>query len=150
MNGLKLGIYELLAADTLLCDPESGLLALNANPDSPSEEESRANSIVELRHIDKVKPPFISIALDEDRRTGLVQTDAFVLVRCYNNRDKSFYTINKVLSRVRKLLDGQRLREIEGEGYASVEILYESTRPELPDEGVNLNFRESQYRSRYL
>ncbi len=70
-------------------------------------------------------------------------TNAFLLVRCYNERDKSYYTINKLASQVKQILDGKRFAV---EGYATVEVVWETTSAELPDDAYDMNYRQATFR----
>ena len=150
MNEAKNAIRKILQDDDYLCGDE-GILAVNRNPEDSDATPDRKFAIVDFKHLENMKPPFITIKADDEtnigRGPGLV-LDAFIQVRCYNTRDKTFFDINGVLSRVRALLHETRLDL--GDGNASVETRFELTRPELPEEQINLNFRESQYRTRYL
>lgn len=143
---LKGAVYNKLIADSTL----TGMLAVNPHAIDQNISPSKLNSIIDAIHVDRMKQaPFISLqGGDINMRAGAMHTaDAFIYVRCYNNRDDTFYTINQVQSRVRQLLDGQRFTI---EGYASVETVFETERSEQLDEAVNLNFREAQYRSQII
>lgn len=141
MNDIKLQAYNLLIADTELIS----LLATNEHAYDPDTiPASKANSIVDYLQAGKMIAPFITLRADDISRAGRTHlTNAFLLVRCYNEKDKSFYTINRALSRVQRILDGQRFTV---EGYATVEVAWETTRAELQDDGLGMNFREAQFR----
>lgn len=140
MNDIPAGAREILIADETLL----AFLAKNVNPYNKASEATQARSIVSYLKADEMHPPFITLRGDTETLVGQTHlTNAYLLVRCYNERDKTFYTINEVLSRVKKLLNGQRFTIA---GYATVETQWESTGPELPDDGVGLNFREAAFR----
>lgn len=141
MNDIKDQAYQLLAADPELVE----LLAVNEHPFDPDTiEASKQNSITDYLQAGKMTAPFITLRGDDISLVGRTHlTNAFLLVRCYNEKDKSFYTINKALSRVQRILNGQRFPV---EGYSTVEVVWETTRAELQDDGLDMNFREQQFR----
>jgi hypothetical protein len=140
INDIKDGIRNLIIEDGELLE----MLAENVPAHDEDGEKDKANSVLDyLEAVGKV-PVFITIRADDETRVGQFDlTNAFVLIRCYNNKDKSFYTINKALDRVRKLLTDQLLPV---QGYSTVQLTWETTGSELPDDGLDLIFRESRYR----
>lgn len=140
MNDIKAEVRDILLQDAVLLEK----LAVNNNPWNKDAVATKKNSIVDHLNVDEMVPVFVTIRSDVIALAGQTHlTNAFLLVRCYNERDKSFYTINEVLSRVQKLLNGKRFPVA---GYATVETVWETTSAELPDDGLGLNYREAQFR----
>lgn len=140
MNEFKLAVWQALTGDTTLVNK----LAPNNNPYDPQIPTAKANAIVDAQNAGKMVAPFLTVRIEAEQLAGRTHlTNAFLLVRCYNERDKSFYTINELASRVKQLLDGQRFPV---EGYATVEVRWETTTGELPDDAYDLNFRELTFR----
>lgn len=95
-----------------------------------------------------IKTPFVSVQLAGENMIGTMLYDAFFYVRCYNEPDKTFVTINDVLSRAKELLHNHRF--VYADNAVSINSVYEATGAELSDQAYNLNFRESRYRLLYL
>lgn len=139
-NDFKTAAWQLLKADVDLVQQ----LAENNNPYDPLATTSKVESIVDYLQGGKMVAPFITLRADNETLVGRTHlTNAFLLVRCYNEKDKSFYTINELVSRVKHLLDGQRFTL---EGTPNVETVWETTSAELPDDGYDLNYRELTFR----
>lgn len=96
-----------------------------------------------------IKTPFVTVQVSTDNLVGNLLTDAFFYVRCYNDVDKTFVTIDSVLSRIKVVLHNHRFNQY-ADNAISVNTLYESTGTELNDQAYNLNFRESRYKVTYL
>lgn len=140
MNDIKLRVFQILTADVTL----TNMLAPNHPAYNQTAAKTREASVVEFTQAGSKIAPFITLRLNATTLVGKTHlTNAFLLIRCYNERDKSFYTINEALSRVQRLLDGKRF---DINGYNVVETVWETTGAELPDEGLDMNFRESQFR----
>lgn len=140
MNDIKTAAWAILKADPEILDK----LAENNNPYDPEAATSKENAIVDYLQGGKMVAPFITLRGDAETLVGRTHlTNAFLLVRCYNEKDKSFYTINELASRVKRLLDGKRLAL---EGTPNVETVWETTSAELPDEGYDMNYRELTFR----
>lgn len=140
MNDIKDQARTILQGDTQLID----MLHENNNPYNKDQPASKQESIVDYLNADEMIAPFITLRADQEVLVGRTHlTHAFLLVRCYNERDKTFYTINELVSRVKQLINGQRFTI---EGYSTVETVWETTSSELPDDGVGLNYRELQFR----
>ena len=140
MNDIKAAAWQALINDPTLVQK----LADNNDPWNPEAPTSKVNSVTDVANVGKMVAPFITLNGDAETLAGRTHlTNAFLLVRCYNEKDKSFYTINELVSRVKQLLDGQRFPV---EGYATVEVAWETTSAELPDDGVDMNYRELTFR----
>lgn len=140
MNDVKTGAREIIRTDEFIVSR----LSKNNNPFNKKTPATKQESIVDYLSADEMIPPFITLRSDTETLVGLTHlTNAYLLVRCYNSKDKTFFTINEVLSRVKKLLNGRRFAI---EGYSTVETVWESTGPELPDDEIGMYFRESVFR----
>lgn len=140
MNTIKTAAWEILKADTTILET----VAENNNPYDPESPASKENAITDYLQGGKMVAPFITLRGDAETLVGRTHlTNAFLLVRCYNEKDKSFYTINELASRVKQLLDGQRFTL---EGTPNVETVWETTSAELPDDGYDMNYRELTFR----
>lgn len=140
-NQLKDQVRELILEDSEIV----ALLGANHDPYNKTGAPSHEHSVIDyINASPEVVAPFITIRAGESVFAGpTTLTNAFILLRCYNEKDKTFYTINEVMSRVRKLLNGHIFTL---EGYANVETVWETTSAELPDEGLDLRYREIQFR----
>lgn len=140
MNDIKAEARDILVADATLM----AFLPENNDPWNQEAPASKKASVADYLNVDNLIPPFVTLRNDVTTLVGQTHlTNAYLLVRCYNERDKSFYTINEVLSRVKQLLNGKRFNLA---GYATVETVWESTGPELPDDGIGMLYREATFR----
>lgn len=89
--------------------------------------------------------PYLTIRFDVESRRGYNLIDTFFLIRCYNGMDKTYYDIDKIMSRLKALLH-RHVFTFEDAGVVNVETLYELTSGELEDEGWQQRYREQQYR----
>lgn len=111
--------------------------------------EKRYSIIPADKIYDGIKTPFITVQFSNENLVGDKLTDAFVYVRCYNSSDKTFVTIDNVLSRVKTILHGVRFAQY-ADNAVSIDTNYESTGAELVDQAYSLLYRESRYRLLYL
>lgn len=140
MNDIKTAAWQILSTDAEILAE----IAENNSPYDPGIKASKVLSITDAQNAGSMVAPFITLAGENEVLAGQTHlTNAFLLVRCYNERDKSFYTINKLASRVKQLLDGQRFPVA---GYATVEVVWETTSAELPDDAFDMNYREATFR----
>ena len=97
-------VKELKADATLVA-----MLSQNPAYYKPDSSLSNANSIVPMEFIGELKNhPTIGIRAGVTQKIGVNLIDAFIHIRCYNNMDKAYVDINKVLSRVEALLQGKK------------------------------------------
>lgn len=136
-----------LQDDSVLCG-NSGMLPPQVNWIKEKSNEQRKYSVMPADGLSRVtapkrKKPLITVQMGPNNQRGHKFVEDFVYIRCYNSGDKSYITIDDVLSRVKVLLHRHRF---EFAGSTSIETLYESTGAELTDEAYGLKFRESRYR----
>lgn len=139
-------VFQRLQEDSVLLN----MLADN-RPFWNQDAEPRAMySIIPADKIyDGIKTPFVTVQMSNDDLTGVNVSDAIFYIRCYNDSDKTFISIDDVLSRVKALLHNHLFKDFADEQVVT-DTIYEGTLAELTDEAYDLNFRESQYRIRYL
>jgi hypothetical protein len=146
MNDQRRQFVELLQTDS----PLLKMLASNKPFWNPAMESS---AIYSIRPYDKIDSdtlfPCVTVQVSNENLIGTKLTDAFIYVRCYNELDKTFVTIDKVLSRVKVILHNHRFLQYEDTA-VSIDTVYESTGAEQRDELYKLNYRESRYRLLYL
>lgn len=146
MNDQRKQFIELLQKDSKLLK----MLATNKAFWNEGLDPSKKFSIVPVdKGSDRMNTPFISVQVSADNLLGNNLSDVFIYVRCYNRTDKTFVDIDKVLSRVKVLLQSHRFDQY-ADNAVSIDTVYESTGPDSTDQGYNLNYRESRYRVLYL
>lgn len=142
MIGTTKAIYDTLIADSTLM----GFLALNKPYYKPNDTTAptKANSVLPFAIIErKLDCPFMTIGEGQNLRIGEFLESETIYIRCYNDMGKTFVDINKVLDRVKSLLDKSSLTI---EDRTKVKIVFESTLDGLVDEAIGLKFKESRYR----
>ncbi len=92
---------------------------------------------------ERMAMPIVTVQSGVNNQAGYKLVEDFFYLRCYNSVDKTYVTIDDVLLRVKVLLHRHRF---DFTGSTSIETLYESTGPELRDDGYKLNFREARIR----
>ena len=136
-----LEIVKILKADTILTD------MLAQNPPYYDDKIStllKANSIVPTEFIDQLKNmPAVGVKAGVTTRRGVNYIDAFILIRCYNNMDKAYVDINKVLSRVEAVINEKTFALTE---MVNIATTFESISAESVDDAYQLRFREAQFR----
>jgi hypothetical protein len=143
MEELKGALFDYLVKDDELLT----LLAENPpwnDPDNQSKLDV-VNSIIPASNGPMQKTPYITIRSGVINQNGVNLLDVFFLIRCYNSLDKTYYDIDRVMSRLKALLDKNCLT-YGSNGLANVQTLYESTSQEMTDQGWNQNYREQQYK----
>lgn len=146
MHDQRKAILELLQNDEELLR----LLATNSAFWNQDLESEARYSIIPVDKIwDGIKTPFVTVQIGGEDLVGHKLLDAFVYVRCYNDNDKTFVSIDSVLSRVKALLHRHRFAQY-ADNAVSIDTVYETTGPEASDQAYNLNYRESRYRVTYL
>ncbi|MGH3850399.1 MAG: hypothetical protein ACRDRT_11970 [Pseudonocardiaceae bacterium] len=141
MNEQRQAITELLQSDATL----KAMLAANKpwwkiGKTDPADQKW---SIIPYDQYKNQVPPFITIQAGSSNQAGYKLLEDFFFIRCYNASDKTYVSITDILSRVNVLLHRHRFNFA---GSSSIETLYETTGPELLDEGYGLKFREARYR----
>jgi hypothetical protein len=135
-----LEIVKVLKDDPVLV----AMLAENPPYYQPDAPKAKANSIVPTDFIPELKNmPAIGVRAGVTTRRGVSMIDAIILVRCYNNMDKAFVDINKVLSRVETLVNG-KLFELTG--MVNIATTFETISQESVDDAYQLRFREAAFR----
>lgn len=146
MSEQRKQFIELLQSDSQLLR----MLAKNKPFWNDRIGESKKYSIVPVTKIStELKRPFLSVQVLNDNLVETKLSDVFIYVRCYNDGDKTFVDIDKILSRVRVILHNHRF-EAYTDGTISIDTVYEATGSDSVDEAYHLNYRESRYRILYL
>jgi len=137
-NVLEL-VKELKADATL-----TAMLGSNKPYYLPTGVLSKANSIVPMEFIEELKTmPAIGIKAGVMAKVSVNLYDAIILIRCYNNMDKAYVDINKVLSKVENMVQG-KLFTLTGMVNIATEL--ETIGEELVDDAYQLRFRELSVR----
>lgn len=144
MSQARQRVGERLLEDTELVS----MLALNKSWVNPQLPESRKHSIIPASKGPLANGAYLTIREIADNRVGYKLTESFIVIRCYNNIDKTYVEIDDVLARVKALLHGNRFTYDNGTN--CVDVFYETTGDELEDEAYGQVFREAQYRIQYL
>ena len=133
--------------DALINDTElMGLLAQNKPyyDKQSATAENKENSVLPFSVIErKLNCPFITLGEGQTLRLAEFLESETVYIRCYNEMGKTFVDINKVLDRVKALIDKSQLTI---EDRAKVKIVFEATLDGLVDETIGLKFKESRFR----
>jgi hypothetical protein len=140
MRGTNEAIYNLLVADTTLVN----MLASNKPYYNTSGVSSKSNSIIPADVADrKLNVPIVIIQEGNELSIGTNLVSETIYIRCYNDVDKSYFDINRVLDRVRTLLHDAQLNISDK---VAVRVEWEATLGGLVDESLNLKFKESRFR----
>jgi len=140
MNKTVEAIYDILAADDTLVS----LLALNPPFYNPNGDEARVNSIIPADIVENsMTAPFLVIQEGSELKIGSKLESQSLFFRCYNDRQKSYITIDEILNRIKAMLDNL---EITVENKVVVKLGWEATMPGLLDESLGMKFKESRYR----
>lgn len=132
-------ISQLLRQDEVLL----AMLAKN-KPYFPSDAEEA--KVWSVRPVDtgsgELNTPFITIQEGTEVRLGQQLKRQEALIRVYHSVTKTYVDINKVLDRVRELLDNVQL---ETDDRVFVEIRCNGRLAGLEDQAWNLKFKEENY-----
>lgn len=146
MHDQRKELMAILQNDELLVT----MLANNKAFWNPNLASKKRYSILPVDKVyEGIKTPFVTVQISNENKVGTKLLDVFFFVRCYNGIDKTFVTIDDVLSRIKVVLDNHRFSQY-ADNAVNINTVYEGTGAELIDQTFNLNFRESQYRVSYL
>lgn len=143
MKESKNAIYDILSEDDTLL----AMLAENPPFENPKGSKSAAHSIIPAGYASSItESPFITIQGGPRVKRDPMghYFDEFIYIRCYNDIEKSFVTIDNILERIQQLLDNKSLTLNNN---VSIHLSLETTDMERLDETLNMNYRESSYRS---
>lgn len=141
MQAEKNAIYQLLKADSTLVN----MLGANLPYWEPGNgSAAKNNSIIPAGAADaNTVTPFITIQGGGEVQIGTKFFAETMYIRVYDAQPKFFVNIDKVMERIKSVLDRANLTLSPNR---LVEIRYESALTELTDESLNLNFREAVFR----
>jgi len=135
-----LEIVKELKADSVLVD----MLAKNPPYYAPTKSQAKVNSIIPMEFMENIKnAPAIGLKAGVNQRVGVNLRDAIILIRCYNNMDKTYVDINKVLSRIEFLLH-RKLFSLTGMVHIATD--FQSLSLESVDDAYQLRFREASFK----
>ena len=133
-------VYNILIADSELTD----MLGENKPFYNADGSSSRVNSVIPADIANrKLTMPILVIREGQELSIGTTLVSETLFVRCYNEVDRSYVSINNILDRVRTLLADAQLSISDK---TSVKVEWEATLSGLIDESLNLKFKESRYR----
>lgn len=133
-------IYDVLSSDTTLLD----MLASQSPFNDPDGTAQTINSIVPADMVKQaMSTPLITIQEGSRLKIGSKLISDTLFIRCYNEMRKSYIEIDTIIDRVITLLDGV---EISIDGKVFVKIEWEVTLPGLPDEPLDMKFKETRFR----
>lgn len=140
-NEIRKAVYDAIARDKAIIS----MLPKNANWSSPEGgEEKEINSIMPVDKFDyhKHAMPVITIQIGSSIRSDYHLIEDILYIRCYNNSQKSFVDITKILSMiVRKL----HRAELPLKDNRLVECVWTGTSAESVDEAYHLPYREATF-----
>lgn len=139
MNSVMTAIVNILKADSTLVN----MLGSNKPFYSKgvAQTSSKSNSFIPADMLgNDLNTPIISLGFGTRIRIGDTALESeTVYIRCYNDINKSYVEINNIIQRIKLLLDNANLSLSEG---AFVKITFDSLSDGLPDEPLNMKFRE--------
>jgi hypothetical protein len=140
MNEIKENIHAILTGDSTL----TNMLASNKPFNKPSRASSKANSVLPWgKATQSTNSPFVSVqGGPETRISDRFYTD-LVYIKVYNGDNKTYVTIDNIVSRIVALLHLQQLGLTNG---VAVKTVRESVTAELWDEGLKMNYKEITFR----
>ena len=128
-----------IASDTETVD----LLAINAPWNDPTAPRLRVNSIVPMRTIGKLTPPYIGIQAGPLTNMEVVSYESFMYIRVYDNQVADYITIDRIIARLVKLLHDTTLPM---DTTVNTSCRLEFIQPEAFDEALNQIYRELQFK----
>ncbi len=132
-------VKEMKADATLVA-----MLATNTPYYKPKGSQSKENSIVPMEFIPELRNmPAIGIKAGVMAKIGVSLYDAIILIRCYNNMDKAYVDINKVLSRIESTIRGKKFILTN---MVNIATELETIGEESVDDAYQLRFREMTIR----
>nr|DAV53564.1 MAG TPA: Protein of unknown function (DUF3168) [Caudoviricetes sp.] len=140
-NEIRQAVYRAIVSDKKLMS----LLADNANWAQPEgTKKSKTNSVMPVDKFDynKCEMPIVTIQLGGAVRADYHLVEDILYIRCYNNSQKSYVEITKILSIIVKKLHRTELKLADNR---LVECVWTSTSAESIDEAYHLPYREATF-----
>jgi len=144
-NEIRQVFFDHLIADEQLM----ALLPANSNWQSLKGRKLSSNSIVPVNQFNpkNIILPALTFQLSADVNAGLNKSVSrlfaqSLFIRCYNASDKTYVSIDEILSRVIDLLHRQSFTL---DSSVSVQTVYLGSSAELTDQAFNLPYREAQF-----
>jgi hypothetical protein len=140
MKDIKSKIYNVLSSDTTLVN----MLGLNKPFNNPAGTAAKKNSVMPaFVATGQTVTPFLTIQGGPETIISDRFYTSVVYVKIYNQTNKTFVSIDEIVSRVVSLLHLQQLGLSEG---VQVKMVRESVSAEFQDEGLKMNFKEITFR----
>ena len=120
------------------------LLASNPPFNDSSGTATKAHSVIPAgKATASTNTPFLTLQGGTEALTGVKLTEEVFYIRCYNRKDQSYVSIDQILEMVKEIMNDKVFLM---SGIQNVKTKYEQTGPELEDQSIGFNFRESRYR----